>query len=669
MKLNTKRKLTKQEEKILENAWLGIDIDESKLSNILDVPTQFKEDSNLWYTNIMSNPDYIYFLCNYILNFQPAPFQLAILQEMWNRKFPMLIGSRGVGKTSLMAVYALLRMILMPGRKIVIAGAAFRQSRLVFEYMENIWKESPLLRDMFKDSENGPRRDIDECKFRLGNSILKAIPIGNGEKIRGIRAHDLICDEFSSINREIFETVLAGFGAVSAKPLENVKLMAAIKKAKELNIDIIEESEKEKAIKSNQLVISGTCSYDFEHFAQYWRRWRDIILSRGDVDKLSHYDVAEGDFNWHDYSVIRIPYELIPEGFMDKGYVDRARATSHVSTYMREYGAVFAKDSLGFFKRSLIESCTVSDSMDSRSMPEDADVFVPSLSGDSNKKYVMGIDPASEVDNFSITIVEIHKNHRRIVYVWTTNKKDHIERLQHGLTQENNYYAFCARKIRNLYKRFNIEAIAIDSQGGGKQIVDAMNDKDKMQEGEDFLWPIIEEDKEKHTDNLAGKHIIHLISFANNEWLCDANHGMKKDFEDRAILFPFFDAITLASIQVQDAQGNKIFDTLEDCFFEVEELKNELAIITHTKTTNGRDRWDTPETKLPNGKKGRLRKDRYSSLLMANYIARNLIVRNFESKTSSMPIGGFSTSLSIEDLTGDMYSNTPEWFKNVNYNL
>lgn len=103
--------------------------------------------------------------------------------------------------------------------------------------------------------------------------------------------------------------------------------------------------------------------------------------------------------------------------------------------------------------------------------------------------------------------------------------------------------------------------------------------------------------------------------------------------------------------------------------FEIEELKNELAIITHTKTTNGRDRWDTPETKLPNGKKGRLRKDRYSSLLMANYIARNLIVRNFESKTSSMPIGGFSTSLSIEDLTGDMYSNTPEWFKNVNYNL
>jgi hypothetical protein len=39
---------------------------------------------------------------------------------------------------------------------------------------------------------------------------------------------------------------------------------------------------------------------------------------------------------------------------------------------------------------------------------------------------------------------------------------------------------------------------------------------------------------------------------------------------------------------------------------------------------NNRERWDTPETKEPGtNKKGRLRKDRYSSLLIGNMIARS----------------------------------------------
>ena len=40
---------------------------------------------------------------------------------------------------------------------------------------------------------------------------------------------------------------------------------------------------------------------------------------------------------------------------------------------------------------------------------------------------------------------------------------------------------------------------------------------------------------------------------------------------------------------------------------EIEELKDELATIVMTQTSiSGRDKWDTPEIKMPNGKKGRL---------------------------------------------------------------
>ena len=48
-------------------------------------------------------------------------------------------------------------------------------------------------------------------------------PLGDGSKIRGLRAHTIIADEFNSIPVEIYETVVAGFAAVSANPTDNVK--------------------------------------------------------------------------------------------------------------------------------------------------------------------------------------------------------------------------------------------------------------------------------------------------------------------------------------------------------------------------------------------------------------------------------------------------------------
>ena len=42
----------------------------------------------------------------------------------------MYIASRGFGKSFLLSVYCLLKCTLIPGTKIVIVGAAFRQSKV-----------------------------------------------------------------------------------------------------------------------------------------------------------------------------------------------------------------------------------------------------------------------------------------------------------------------------------------------------------------------------------------------------------------------------------------------------------------------------------------------------------------------------------------------------------
>src|SRR5690606_33502225 len=63
-------------------------------------------------------------------------FQQIMLELLWYKKFPMILATRGAGKTFILALYALLRALLVPGSKIVIVGAGFRQAKLVFKYIE-----------------------------------------------------------------------------------------------------------------------------------------------------------------------------------------------------------------------------------------------------------------------------------------------------------------------------------------------------------------------------------------------------------------------------------------------------------------------------------------------------------------------------------------------------
>ena len=73
-----------------------------------------------------------------------------------------------------------------------------------------------------------------------------------------------------------------------------------------------------------------------------------------------------------------------------------------------------------------------------------------------------------------------------------------------GVVSEMDFYSYCARKIRDLMKTFPCERIAMDAQGGGIAVMEALHDKDKIQEGEQAIWPIIEEDKEKDEGNKFG---------------------------------------------------------------------------------------------------------------------------------------------------------------------
>ena len=155
---------------------------------------------------------------------------------------------------------------------------------------------------------------------------------------------------------------------------------------------------------------------------------------------------------------------------------------------------------------------------------------------------------------------------------------------------------------------------------------EALHDEEKLEEGALPIWQTIDPDPKarKDSDGRKGLHILEMVQFANAAWVAEANHGMKKDMEDQVLLFPDVDVPLLGLSKEMDAQERKTFDTFEDCTLEIEALKAELTTIVWTETEGGRERWDTPAIKGEANKGVKLRKDRYSALLMANMTARTL---------------------------------------------
>jgi uncharacterized protein YfbU (UPF0304 family) len=656
-------------------AWLNIDL-EKALTGIHSKLTYGKESPDATVLRLMRNPDNFIFTCKHLLNLELIPLHGAVLKEIWTHSFPMFIASRGFSKSFLLAVFCLLKMALTQKAKIVVVGAGFRQAKVIFEYMEDIWRNAPILRDIASQN-SGPRRDVDRCTFRFNDSWTVCIPLGNGEKIRGLRANVIIADEFNSISPLIYETVIAGFTAVSMNPVLNTKAAAKRKYLMERGVWTEHHESLYAAREGNQAILSGTAGFDFEHFADYWKKYHTYITSKGDLNYIKNkleLDSIDPAFDYKDYCIIRIPYELVPEGFMEAKHIARAKASLHVGTYNNEYGAVFSKDSSGFFKRTLIHSCTATDTKPVITPGGSPVWFDADIRGEPTVEHVIGIDPASESDNFTITVLALHQDHRRVVYAWSTNRKDFIARQKAGLTKEGDYYAFCSRKVRNLQKVFNVTRIGIDKLGGGIAILEAWHDVKKLEPGEQLMWEVIDYEKEKDTDTYVGQHIIEIIKFADATWVSEANHGLRKDMEERKLLFPRFDSASIEmaleedKIAIESGDKSRIYDTLEDCVNEIEEMKRELSTIVMTRTTSqNREHWDTPEIQAANGKKGRMKKDRYSALLIANAVARKLNP-TYTPVTQRTVIGGASHIL--VKAKGGVFSkaeqSVPEWYQGVN---
>lgn len=108
-----------------------------------------------------------------------APHQRIVLREVWERRpFNLWVFGRGVAKTFTMGLYAALAGTLIPGQRIGIISASYRQSQFVFEEIRRFYDDSPYLQQAVKKP---PAFSPTQCSMEWTNkSFLKAIPIGDG---------------------------------------------------------------------------------------------------------------------------------------------------------------------------------------------------------------------------------------------------------------------------------------------------------------------------------------------------------------------------------------------------------------------------------------------------------------------------------------------------------
>ena len=592
------------------------------------LPPDWLDKPDLTLLRCMRNPEFFGFTCWNLFRLPDGkplrlmPFQAVVLHELWHRQMPMLVASRGAGKSFILALFLLLKLTFCQGTQVVVVSRTLRQSKVIFEYVSRFWNSSPVFRSLVgpgQANKNGPRNAMSEGRYEffVGDSVALFLPLGpDGEGIRGIRAQVVIADEFGSISPEVYSVVVAGFGAVAGDPVYKAGEHARADILKRLGLWTPQQEQTLKAVSGgNQSIIAGTATYQFNHFYKYYQSYREIINSRGDPKELER--IFQGPppagFDWRRYSVIRLPWTSIPHGYMDEATIGRAKQLSTTSEYFREYEAVFSADSDGFFRRSLIEKCTVGQlGLDPPAFPSGVADFTVPRKGDPLRQYVFGIDPALERDHFAVVVIELWPDHQRVVHVWTTKKSDHRRREKRGGVAAD-FYAFAAAHLRDLFARFPPRSVVIDAQGGGGALIEKLREPGEGEVG----YFVTDDDTTAH---LPGEHIIRPFQFANANDTGEANWTSLKGLETRTVLFPRCSAVEFALAEAADQAAGTDEDGLVDTLHEIEELKNELTTIVLTQSTQGtRERWD-----VPGGTTAHVRKDRYSAWVMATWMARKI---------------------------------------------
>jgi len=454
--------------------------------------------------------------------------------------------------TFLLGLLSTLSTLLYPGYRVGLIGPVFRQSKMIFAEVEKLYAKSSILREA---TLKKPTRGSDTCYLQFkpvaGNngSYIEALPLGvDGSKIRGSRFYLIVVDELAQVPDKILDMVVRPMAATSLEPMENVRRLEQQQRLIDMGLATEDDFEDSTV---NKIVMASSGYYKFNHM---WRRMKDY---------WRQMDEAEQKGEESQYAVWQVPYQDLPPGFLDLNNIAEARRVMSTAEFQMEYEAVMISDSEGFFKASLLDQCTFNSGVKFEDV------------GKQGEQYIVGVDPNQGGDaSCGIVIVKFGK----------TSELVNVYELKNKTTQE------LTIAIQDIIKKFNVAGVYMDRGGGGKAIMDL------LEEGYNGFPPVIDvEDRENRFKQ--GKRILHVMNFTP-AWISDANFTALSLLEDKKLKFPEPPVATTVDKEAL-------------AYDRVNTLKSQMLNIVVTQTRTGLLHFDTP-------KKGQ-NKDLYSALILAAY--------------------------------------------------
>ena len=568
-----------------------------------------REAKLLFYEFLRNN---ITFSTDLITGVKLFPFQHMAIKAMLESDYFLGVWSRGMSKSYTTGIFAALDAILNQGVEIGILSRSFRQSKMIFKKIEDIAAKPEAY--LLKQCITHVSKSNDEWVMEIGKSRIRALPLGDGEKLRGFRFHRIIIDEFLLMPERIYNEVIVPFLSVVQNPTQREELY-------NLETQLIAKGEMKEEDRfqwpNNKLIALSSASFKFEYLYKLYEQYDNLIHNPKPKETTKR-------------CVMQFSYDCAPQQLYDQNLINQAKATMSESQFLREFGAQFTDDSSGYFKISKMANCTVPDGE------------LPSVEvvGCAEDEYIVSVDPSwSETessDDFAIQILKI-------------NREKQISTLVHSYALSGSSLKDHIKYFLYVLKNFNVVAICMD-YNGGVQFMNSCNESELFKEAKIELKPIATEFErpEDYNQNIymakaeynRSDYRYVFLRKPTSNWIRIANEHLQANFDHRKMFFASraiddnFRSQTKKHIGIVDLKFSntldsekeneeaKMIDFVEHLSDMILLTKTECALIVVSTSSQGLQTFDLPANLKRKSGPDKPRKDSYSALVLGNWLSK-----------------------------------------------
>ena len=560
------------------------------------------KDAKLWLYDFMK--ENTSFAVRLLMGIDLFPFQSMMVKTMMKSDYFLAVLGRGSSKTFSCGIFLALYAALNQGVHIGVISASFRQSKGIMKKIMDI-SGTPEAKFLHKCITKTSFQN-DEWNIEIGQSKITALPLGQGEKLRGFRFQVMVMDELLLMPAKIINEIIIPFLAVVTNPTEREK----VAKAESILIEQGKMTEEErKKWPSNKIIGLSSASYSFEHLYTMYKQYEEFILSGKNKD--AHY------------SIFHMAYDAVPKALYDPALLEKAKEEMSEAQMDREFRSIFVSDSSGFYKISKMMACTYEDGVG-----ECVEAF-----GDMNNQYLLSIDPSwsesESSDYFAMQIIKLDEANESGTAV-------HPYAIAGGAPKDHIAY------LLYVLQNFNIRFMVVDFMGGA-QFIASCNESQIFKDAKIEIKTIdvdIENPEEynkniqeiRNSYNFTDKRIC-ILRKPSSVWIRSGNELLQRSFDKKDLMFAGMAMDEDFKIQTSKAsllkplkfmKEEKGFVATEVDFVEnlkdlISLTKVQCAMIEVSSTPNGHQSFDLPKNLKSQRGNNRARKDLYSALVLGNW--------------------------------------------------